>query len=146
MIESDVYLLGRSHVEEERLRKQVQELAGETHWLLDQLHIRKGARAIDLGCGPRGALDLLSARVGHLGIVVGLEKSENFIRLAWKFVADRQLTNVEIVQGDAKATNLPRESFDVVFARLVLVNVPEPEGVVKEMAALARPGVVVASR
>ena len=52
---------------------------------------------------------------------------------------------MEIVQGDAKATNLPRASFDVVFTRLVLVNVPQPEAVVAEMVALARPGGMVAS-
>lgn len=145
MTESDVYLLGRSRAEEERLRKQVQELAGEARWLLDQLHIQKGARVLDLGCGPQGVLDLLSERVGSQGTVVGLERSDTFIASARKFVADRQLANVEVVQGDAKATNLPRESFDVVFTRLVLVNVPEPEGVVEEMVALTRPGGVVAS-
>lgn len=145
MTESDLYLLGRSQVEEERLRKQVQELAGEARWLLDQLQIRKGARAIDLGCGPQGVLDLLSECVGPAGTVVGLERSESFVASARKFVADRQLANVEIVQGDAKASNLPRESFDVVWARLVLCNVPEPEAVVEEMIALARPGGVVAS-
>ncbi len=145
MTEPDAYLLGRSRVEEERLRKQVQELAGEAHWLLDQLDIRPGARAIDLGCGPQGVLDLLSARVGPSGTVLGLEASEHFVASARKYVADRRLANVEVVQGDAKATNLPRESFDVVFCRLVFVNVPEPERVAEEMVALVRPGGVVAS-
>ena len=41
MAESDEYLLGRSQVEEERLRRQVQELAGEARWLLDQLPFRR---------------------------------------------------------------------------------------------------------
>jgi len=145
MSESDVYLLGRSELEAERLRKQVQELEGEARWLLDQLHIRPGARAIDLGCGPQGVLELLAERVGPKGTVVGLERSEDFVAAARKFVADRKLANVQVVQGDAKATSLPRESFDVVHCRLVLVNVPEPERVVEEMVALLRPGGVVAS-
>src|SRR5262249_16036907 len=141
----DVYLLGRSQAEQERLRKQVQELAGEARWLLDQLDIRPGARAIDLGCGPQGVLDLLSERVGPRGSVVGLETSADFVAAARKFVANRQLANVEVVQGNAMATKLPRESFDVVFARLMLVNVPEPERVIEEMVALLRPGGVIAS-
>lgn len=145
MSASDVYLLGRAPAELERLRKQVGELEAEARWLLDQLHIRPGARAIDLGCGPQGVLDLLAERVGPQGSVVGLETSPHFASLARQFVADRKLINVEIVQGDAKATGLPRASFDVVFARLVLVNVTEPERVVREMAALARPGGMVAS-
>jgi ubiquinone/menaquinone biosynthesis C-methylase UbiE len=145
MAESDFYLLGRSPAEQERLRRQVHELAGEARWLLEQLHIWPGARALDLGCGPQGVLDLLSERVGPRGSVVGLEKSADFVASARQLVAERRLANVEVVQGDAKATRLPRGSFDVVFARLVLVNVPEPEQVAQEMAALLRPGGVVAS-
>jgi SAM-dependent methyltransferase len=143
--EPDIYLLGRSRAEEERLRKQVQELSGEANWLLDQLHILPGASAIDLGCGPQGVLDLLADRVGPQGNVVGLEQSEGFVASARAFVADRNLANVKVVQGDAKATNLPRGSFDVVHARLVLVNVPQPRLVVEEMVALAKPGGVVVS-
>jgi len=145
MTQSDVYLLGRSEAERARLLKQVHELAGEARWLLDQLHVRPGARAIDLGCGPQGVLDLLSERVGPNGSVVGLEQSDVFAAAARKFAAEQRLANVEVVQGDAKSTGLPRASFDVVFARLVLVNVPEPQRVADEMAALLRPGGVVAS-
>jgi len=65
--------------------------------------------------------------------------------LARQFIAEHNLRNVEVLQGDAKSSGLPRASFDVVHARLVLVNVPEPQRVVEEMIALARPGGVVAS-
>ncbi|UQA59530.1 class I SAM-dependent methyltransferase [Polyangium aurulentum] len=145
MTERDIYLLGRSAREEERLRKQVQELAEEARWLLDRLQIHPGARAIELGCGPQGVLELLSERVGPSGTVVGLDRNEGFVASARKHVAERQLLNVEVVQGDARATNLPRASFDVVFCRLLLVNVPQPEQVVEEMVSLLRPGGVLAS-
>jgi ubiquinone/menaquinone biosynthesis C-methylase UbiE len=141
----DEYLLGHSAKEEERLRRQPQELALDSKRLLDQLDIRPGDQAIDIGCGPQGILDLLSERVGPKGKVVGLERSASTVRLARKFVAERQLRNVEVLEADAKSTCLPRASFDVVHARLVLVNLPEPQRVVEEMIALARPGGVVAS-
>jgi SAM-dependent methyltransferase len=141
----DEYLLGHSANEEERLRRQPQELALDSKRLLDQLDIRPGNQAIDIGCGPQGILDLLSERVGPKGKVMGLERNESTARLARKFVAERQLRNVEVLEADAKSTRLPRASFDVVHARLVLVNVPEPQHVVEEMIALARPGGVVAS-
>ena len=144
-MEADQYLLGRSESEEARLRRQADELAGEARWLLDQLGIQPGARAIDLGCGPCGILDLLSERVGPSGRVVGVEKSERFVDLARTFVANRRLGNVDILLGDAKSTGLPRDSFDVGHARLVLVNVPEPERLICELVALVRPGGVIAS-
>jgi ubiquinone/menaquinone biosynthesis C-methylase UbiE len=145
MPQPDEYLLGHSANEEERLRRQPQELAPDSRRLLDQLNLRPGSRAIDIGCGPQGILDLLSERVGTNGKVVGLERSESTIQLARQFIAEHNLRNVEVLQGDAKATGLPRASFDMVHARLVLVNVPEPQRVVEEMTALARPGGIVAS-
>jgi SAM-dependent methyltransferase len=112
---------------------------------LDQLDIQPGYRTVDIGCGPHGILDLLSERVGPNGKVVGVERSESTVQLARRFIAERQLRNVEVVHADARATGLPRASFDLVHARLVLVNLPEPRNVVEEMTALARPGGVVAS-
>lgn len=141
----DEYLLGHSAHEEERLRRQPGELAADSRQLLDQLNIQPGDRAIDIGCGPQGIIDLLSGRVGAKGTVVGLERSEPTVRLARQFIAEHSMQNVEVLQGDARATGLPRASFDLVHARLVLVNVPEPQRVVEEMMALARPGGVVAS-
>jgi SAM-dependent methyltransferase len=42
-------------------------------------------------------------------------------------------------------TGLPRASFDGAHMRLLLVNVPEPERIVREMVSLVRPGGWVAS-
>jgi SAM-dependent methyltransferase len=145
MSQPDEYLLGHNANEEERLKRQPQELAPDSRRLLDQLNIRPGDRAIDIGCGPQGILDLLSERVGTNGKVVGLERSESTVQLARQFIAKQNLRNVEVLQGDAKVTGLPRASFDLVHARLILVNVPEPQRVVEEMIALARPGGIVAS-
>jgi ubiquinone/menaquinone biosynthesis C-methylase UbiE len=145
MPQPDEYLLGHSANEEARLRKQPHELAPDSRRLLDQLNIRPGDRAIDIGCGPQGILDLLSERVGPNGKVVGVERSESTLQLARQFIAEHNLRNVEVWLADAKASGLPRASFDVVHARLVLVNVPEPHRVVEEMIALARPGGIVAS-
>lgn len=140
----DQYLLGHSEHEEQRLRRQAQELAHETRWLLEEIGVAPGARALELGCGPEGALLLLAERVGPSGAVVGLDRSPWSVALARGLVRERGLANVEVVEGDARATRLPRASFDLVHARLVLINVPRPEEIVKEMIALARPGGVVA--
>ena len=145
MTQSDTYLLGRSLREEARLHQQIEDLAGEAQWLLDQLHIRPGARALELGCGPRGVLELLAERVGPSGTVVGLDRNERYVASAREHLARRQRTNVEVLTGDARSTGLPVGSFDVVFCRLVLVNVPRPEQVIGEMVSLLRPGGVLAS-
>jgi len=144
MAQVDQYFLGYRQAEQERLQRQAQELAHEARWLLDQINVRIGARAIEIGCGPQGCLDLLSERVGPTGSVVGVERSDEAVNLARRFAADHHLANVEVLRCDARATGLPRDTFDLATARLVLVNVPRPEEVVAEMVALARPGGVVA--
>jgi SAM-dependent methyltransferase len=144
MTERDQYFLGYRGAEQERLQQQAEQLGHEAAWLFDQIALSGGSRVLEIGCGPRGCLDLLAARVGRSGSVVGIERSEEAVGLAQKFVAERGLRNVEIHCGDARSTGLPRASFDLVTARLVLVNVPIPEQIVSEAVALARPGGSVA--
>jgi SAM-dependent methyltransferase len=60
--------------------------------------------------------------------------------MAAEFAAGRGLGGVEIMTADARRTGLPSGSFDLVHARTLLVNVPEPAQVVAEMVRLARPG------
>jgi SAM-dependent methyltransferase len=89
-------------------------------------------------------LDLLAERVGPGGTVVGMDSGEAAVELARAFVAEHGLANVEVAQGDARATGLPRASFDLAHARLLLVNLPQPEAIVAEIVALVRPGGAVA--
>ena len=70
--------------------------------------------------------------------------NDDAVQLAREFLAERRINNVEVRQGNAADTGLLRESFDMATARLVLVNIPDPEKVVFEMFALVRPGGVVA--
>ena len=140
----DEYLLGYRQAEQERLQVQAQQLAGESSWLFDQVALAPGARVVEIGCGPQGCLDLLAQRVGPSGVVIGVERSEESVELARRFVREQGLSNVEIIHGDARSTGLVRDSFDLVTSRLVLVNIPQPEEIVAEAVALARPGGSVA--
>ncbi len=125
-------------------QQQAQELAQESTWLFDQIGIGPGSRVVEIGCGPQGCLELLSDRVGAEGYVIGVELSELAVATARGFLADRGITNAEVRQGHGAATGLETQSFDFATARLVLVNIPEPEKIVAEMAALVKPGGVVA--
>jgi len=140
MTHPDQYVLGYRQAEQERLQEQAQQLAHESNWLFDQIAVTPGARVVEIGCGPHGCLDLLSERVGPTGRVVGVERNPEAVALARTLTSQRHLANVEVLEGDARSTGLPRASFDAVTSRLVLVNVPQPEQIVAEAVALARPG------
>ena len=140
-----VYSLGSSDSETARLQRQADELGPDDSALLDRVGLRPGHSVIDLGCGPRGMLDLLAERVSPGGRVVGVDTDPALTALAAEFAAARGLNGVEVITADARHTGLPSGSFDLVHTRTLLVNVPEPARVVAEMVRLARPGGVVAA-
>ncbi len=140
-----VYALGSSVGESARLQRQAEDLAADNAVLLDRVSLRPGQAAIDLGCGPRGILDLLAGRVAPGGRVVGLDADPAHAAMATEFAAARGLRGVDIITADARTTGLPTGSFDVVHARTLLVNLPDPAGVAAEMVRLARPGGWIAS-
>lgn len=135
-----VYALGSSSAESARLQRQAEELAPESAVLLDRVGLRPGDSAIDLGCGPRGVIDLLAERVEPGGRVVGLDADPAHVAMASEFVARRGLSDVEVVCVDARHTGLESGSFDLVHARTLLITVPQPAEVLREMVLLARPG------
>jgi SAM-dependent methyltransferase len=136
---SSSYALGRDAEESVRLRNQSVELHPQSVALLDRITVPVGGSAIDLGCGPAGVLELLADRVGPSGRIVGLDSDPAHVEMARALMLEREIA-AEIVQGNATATGLAPASFDVVHARTLLVNVPDPAAVVAEMARLARPG------
>lgn len=140
-----LYALGRTCSESDRLQRQAEELASYSAALLDRVALRAGQSAIDLGCGPRGILDLLAERTSPDGRVVGLDADPRHTAMAADFVTGHGLLGVEIITADARRSGLRSESFDVVHARTLLINVPDPEEVVAEMLRLVKPGGWVAS-
>jgi len=81
-----------------------------------------------------------SPRRARRAVRTGGRRRADAVNLARTLIDERDLKNVEVLCRDARSTELPRAAFDVVTARLVLVNIPEPRQIVAEAAALVRPG------
>jgi SAM-dependent methyltransferase len=137
------YTLGAEEPELRRLLTQAEVWAPMADWLLDQVEVPVGGRAIDVACGPLGIMHLLADRLGPGGEVFGLDREPRMLALAREVAAERGLS-LNLVEGDAASTDLPRGSFDLVHARTLLINVVNPEEIVAEMAGIARPGGTIA--
>jgi SAM-dependent methyltransferase len=140
------YVLGGTLTEQQRLIAQARAREAYARSMLDQIAIEPGDRALDVGCGPIGIMDLLSERVGSDGVVVGVEREPRFVEMAQAEVTQRGLRNVQVINADALRTGLEKNSFDVVHERLVLINVPPAtqEAILAEMFSLVRPGGTIA--
>ena len=134
------YPLERRDGEIERLDRQGSAMAPDCAMMLDRIGVAEGWRCLDLGCGPRGITDLLSARVGPNGHITGLDADPVFVAHGRRSAA----ANTEFVQGDAYGAALPAASFDLVHLRFVASTAGEPQKLLREAMRLAKPGGVVA--
>lgn len=124
----------------ERLLVQSKAWEPDTIAMLDRFGPMHGWQCLDLGCGPGGITDLLSARVGPAGHVIGLDRNAGFLDHARKSAP----ANVEFRVGDAYSAELPEANFDLVHLRFVASTAGDPERLIGEAARLARPGGIVA--
>jgi SAM-dependent methyltransferase len=142
---SNPYILGgQITVEGQRLLQQAIGFDREAKWLLERIAVQPGWRAVDVGCGPLGILDLLAERVGPDGEVIGLEREPRLMEMGQTILAPLGLRKLRFVLGDVYSSALLPGSFDLVHTRLLLINLKDPAGAVAALADLVRPGGVVA--
>ena len=104
------------------------------------LAVAPGGCWIDVGCGT-GALTAEVLAAGDPARVTGVDPSPEQIARARASVVDRR-ARFEV--GDVEARLLPRGSADAVVSGLVLNFLADPAASLARMAALCRPGGVVA--
>jgi SAM-dependent methyltransferase len=133
------YVLATGEAAAYRLRLLHDLYAEGTHLVLLEAGLRHGMRVADLGCGVGTVTALLALFVGPEGHVVGIDASA-----AQLAQADERLngdgSNILFVTASATDTGLPRESFDLVYCRFLLLHLREPERALAEMRALLKPG------
>src|SRR5262249_3572891 len=96
----------------------------------------------DFGCGVGMVAAELAELVGPQGHVVGVDASAAQIAQARARLNGRA-TSVSFVEASATDTGLPRESFDLIYNRFLLIHLAEPERALSEMRALLKPGGVL---
>lgn len=136
----DRYPLQRTPLELQRLRVQAESLAGEAAVLLDRIAVQPGWRCLDVGCGAGGIVDLLSARVGPEGRVVGLDIDAASIAAARDWAQALELTNASFVEGSVFDNDLAADSFDLVHLRYVMTTIARNHEVFAAAARHVRPG------
>ncbi len=138
------YLLSDSASELDRLRMQARFWEPDAEAMLKLIGVRPGWRCLDLGCGAMGILRSLSEAVGPDGSVVGLDNDPRLLAAARKWADSQQMANLELVEGDAFRTGLPRASFDLVHARFMFCPLGTSAALLREMMALTKPGGIIA--
>ncbi|HVI03292.1 MAG TPA: class I SAM-dependent methyltransferase [Enhygromyxa sp.] len=135
-------MLRRDDVGARRLRLVNDAYGPASRAVLHASGLREGARVVELGCGTGQMTRWLAEQVGPSGTVSAVDRSADQLEFARQHCGDRPW--VTFHEADAAATGLAPHSFDLVFIRLLLMHVPEPDRVIGHARELLRPGGVLA--
>ena len=94
---------------------------------LEVLDVGPDDDVLDVGCGT-GALTRVLAEETD-GRAVGLDVDRNLLRDG--------SCDVPVVAGDARSLPFAEDSFDLVICQALLINLPDPDRVVREFARVA---------
>jgi SAM-dependent methyltransferase len=108
-------------------------------WERNELGLGTGHRLLDVGCGLGEAALALAADLGDDGEVVGVDISEEMVRVA-RSKAGAAPCRVRFTVGDACSLAEADDSFDAVRSERTLQWLADPVAAVAEMARVVRPG------
>lgn len=133
------YSLGSTDAEHHRL---IQLASHEEDRVIDACRrsgVGPGATAIDLGCGPLGALAALAKVVGSDGTVIGVDAS--VAALSRARLLNATFPQIRFVEADVNTVTI--DCADLVYSRLMLLHQADPAETLTNAARLLHGGGVL---
>jgi arsenite methyltransferase len=108
--------------------------------MLDELELRGGIRALDVGCATGLPLLELANVHGQKARFVGIDVWSAALHRAQKRIAFQGLRNASLAEADGHKLPFRNRSFDLIVSNLGINNFDDPDVVFRECARVARPG------
>lgn len=96
-------------------------------------------KVLDLCCGTADWTITLAKRYPHAE-VIGMDFSQEMLKIAQHKVSDAKVQNITLESGDAMNLRYPDNSFDAVTIGFGLRNVPDANQVLAEIYRVLKPG------
>lgn len=112
--------------------------------LFKHLPLKRGQTVLDLGYGTGFPLLELAEQLGTSCTVYGIDPWETARQRALAKARVWQVSNVQILPGDASALPFPDGMFDLIVSNLGLNNFADPAAALRECARVAKTGACLA--
>ncbi|MED3929784.1 demethylmenaquinone methyltransferase [Priestia megaterium] len=107
---------------------------------MKRMNVQKGTKALDVCCGTADWTLAMAEAVGETGEAVGLDFSQNMLKIGEEKVKNSSFSNITLLHGNAMELPFEDNSFDYVTIGFGLRNVPDYLQVLKEMQRVVKPG------
>lgn len=125
----------------EKHRATIREMfAPVTQALIEEAQITRGSTVLDVATGPGEPALAIAELVGSEGKVLGIDAVPEMVEAARREAERRRLHNARFAV--AQADRLPAEAngVDAVVSRFGIMFFPSPDGAVREMLRVLKPG------
>jgi predicted methyltransferase len=120
--------------------EQLKTAAGEVPRLVELLQLKPGMAVADVGAGF-GAWTMAFAKVlGPSGRVYASDIGERQLATMRESAKSQGLTNVTVLEGAERSTNLPAGCCNAILIRDAYHHLTQPNDILKSMAAALKPG------
>jgi len=102
--------------------------------------LKPGMVVADFGCGVGATTRTLAEMVGPTGSVTGIDVSAAQLEQGRELCKAAGLSNAIFREASATETGLPRNSFDLVYCRYLLLHLVDPSACLREMLEILKPG------
>jgi ubiquinone/menaquinone biosynthesis C-methylase UbiE len=117
-------------------------LSHHSERIMPSLEVRKGDRAIDVGCGFGDTAIQIAQIVGPEGYVVGMDCCDGFLEFGRKDAEAAGIKNIEFIEADVQTYPFKPE-YDFCFARFGTQFFENPVMGLRNMRASLKPGGVM---
>lgn len=138
-IQEEAYLLGTSVQAAKNLDEQHEQIASLAYEQLGKAGLQRGMIVWDIGCGSGAMTEYLARAVGEEGHVYALDMSHDQVSRTRERLHQAGFKNFTCLQGDITATlDLPKGEADLVYARMVLMHLKNPEAALLQLSQLLK--------
>jgi SAM-dependent methyltransferase len=137
------YILDGSDADLRRLLSIAATLEDAAREAFTAVGVQEGWRAVECGCGPVGALPVLSDMVGASGQVLGVDHVESTVDRARSVIRELGLDNVQVRVGDVNSSDfrdVVGSPVDVAFTRCFLMHQHDLTETIIRIAEVVRAG------
>ena len=111
----------------------------DPYQVLDDAGLKPGQNVLEVGCGP-GFFTVPAARtVGETGSITALDISPLAVKRVEQKIEQEGVTNARTILADAAQTDLPGQSFDLIFVFGFAHSVGDLENILIELHRLLKP-------
>ena len=112
----------------------------DVDWLIKVLELDESSVVADVGAGPDGQFSIALARHVTSGKVYSSELGTSRVERLRRSVESASVSNVTVIEGDPRVTNLPEACCDALFVRFVYHHFGDPASMNRSIWKSLKPG------